>query len=73
MWSHFGSFWSVKYLNFRQKLPIWTAHDILLKSRHPEVTKNSYYALSPDGSQKKDYVSLCKGMPLMMSKNILIC
>ena len=63
MWSHFGSFWSVKYLNFRQKLPIWTAHDILLKSRHPEVTKNSYYALSPDGSQKRSMCPCAKACP----------
>ena len=28
MWSPFGPLWSVKYLNFRQKLPIWTAHHI---------------------------------------------
>ena len=48
-----GPFWSVKYLNFEQKLPIRTAHHIFLESRHPEVTKNSYYFLSPEGSQKR--------------------
>ena len=49
----FGPFWSVKYLNFGQKLPIRTAHHTFLKSRHPEVTENPYYVLSPGGSQKK--------------------
>ena len=34
----FGSFWSVKYLNFGQKLPIQTAYHTFLESRHPEVT-----------------------------------
>ena len=52
MWSLFGPFWSVKYLNFGQKLPIRTAHHTFLESRHPEVTKNSYYVLSREGSQK---------------------
>ena len=51
--SPFGPFWSVKYLNFGQKLPIWTAHHTFLESRHPEVTKNPYYVFSPKGSQKK--------------------
>ena len=27
----FGPFWSVKYLNFGQELPIWTAHHIFWK------------------------------------------
>ena len=49
----FGSFWSVKYLNFEQRLPIRTAHNTFLESRHTEVTKNQYYALSPEWSQKK--------------------
>ena len=48
----FGPFWSVKYHNFWQKLPIRTINDIFLESRHPEVTKNSYYVLSREGSQK---------------------
>ena len=43
----FVLFWSVKYVNFEQKLPIQTAHHIFLESRHPEVTKNPYSALSP--------------------------
>ena len=51
--SPFGSFWSVKCLNFGQKPPIRTAHHTFLESRHPEVTKNPYYVLSPEGSQKK--------------------
>ena len=49
----FGPFWSVKYLNFGQKLPIQTARYTFLESRHPEVTKNPYYDLSPEGSLKK--------------------
>ena len=28
-------FWSVKYLNFGQKLPIRTAHHTFLERRHP--------------------------------------
>ena len=34
----FGLFWSVKYLNFGQKLPNRTAHHTFLESRHPVVT-----------------------------------
>ena len=52
--SPFRPFWSVKYLNFGQKLPIQSTHHIFLESRHPEVTKNPYYVLSPEWSQKKD-------------------
>ena len=47
----FGPFWSIKYLNLGQKLPIRTAHHIFLESRHPEVTKNLYYVLSTCWSQ----------------------
>ena len=50
----FRPFWSVKWLNFSQKLPFRTAHHTFLESRHPEVTKNPYYVLSPKGSQKKE-------------------
>ena len=46
-------FWSVKYLKFVKKLSIRTAHHIFQEGRHPEVTKNSYYVLSPEGSQKE--------------------
>ena len=49
----FGPFWSVNYLNFGQKLPIPTAHNTFLESRHTEVTTNSYHILSDEGSQKK--------------------
>ena len=52
MWPPFGSLWSVKYLNFWEKLVIRLVHHTLLESRHPEVTKNPYYALFPEGSQK---------------------
>ena len=49
----FGPFWSVKYLTFGQKLPVRTTHHDFPESRHPEVTKNPHYFLSPEGSQKK--------------------
>ena len=39
----FSSFWCVKYPNFRQKLPVQTAHHNFLESTQPEVTKNPYY------------------------------
>ena len=32
--SPFGPFWSVKLLNFWEKLPIWAAHHTFLESRH---------------------------------------
>ena len=32
---------------------IRTAHHTFLENSHPEVTKNPYYVLSPEGSQKK--------------------
>ena len=51
----FGPFWSEKYLNFGQKLPIRTANHTFLESRHPEVTKNLHYVLSPKGYQLMDY------------------
>ena len=38
----FGPLRSVKYLNFEQKLPVWTAHHTFLESTHPEVFKNLY-------------------------------
>ena len=47
-----GPFWSLKYLNFGQKLLIRTIHTFL-ESRHPEVTKNPNYVLSREWSQKK--------------------
>ena len=53
MWSLFGLLWSVKYASFGQKLPIRIAHHTFLQSRHSEVTKNSYYVLSPEGEPKK--------------------
>ena len=49
----FVPFWSVKYLNFAQKLPIRTAHHTFLQSRHPEITKNPHYVLSPEGNKKR--------------------
>ena len=48
----FGPFWFVKYLNFGQDLPIWTAHHTFLKNKYPEITKNLYYLLFLEGSQK---------------------
>ena len=52
----FGLFWSVKFLNLGQKIPIRTAHQTFLESKHHGVTKNPYYVLSPDDSQKKVWV-----------------
>ena len=49
----FVPFWSVKYLNFGQKLSIRATHHTSLESRHTEVNNNPYYILSPEGSQKK--------------------
>ena len=49
----FGAFWSVKYLNFAQKLPLRTTRHIFLERKHRKVTKNSYYVSSTEGSQKK--------------------
>ena len=49
MWSPFGPFYSVKYLYFGKKLPIWTAHHTFRESRHPDVMKNPFYVLSPKG------------------------
>ena len=48
----FGPFWSVRYLNFGQKLLIRTTHYTFLESKHPEVTKNPFYILFPEGNQK---------------------
>ena len=50
-WS--GLVWTVKYLNFWQKLPIRTDLHPFVDGRHFEVTKNSYYYLSLKWSQKK--------------------
>ena len=49
----FDPFWSVKYINVGQKLPIRTAEHTFVESRHPEDTKNSYYTLPLQRSQKK--------------------
>ena len=43
----FGSFCSVKCLSFWEKLTIWTVHDTFLENRHPKVTENPYFVLSP--------------------------
>ena len=51
--SPFGLFCSVKYLNFEQKLPIWTAHHIFLESRQPEVTKIHIMFCPPRGARKR--------------------
>ena len=45
-------FWSVKDLNFGQKLPIWIVHRTFLESRHAEVMKKSYYVLFPEREPK---------------------
>ena len=50
----FGPFRYVKYFNFgRQKLPVGTAYQTFLESRHIEVTKNPYYILPHKGALKK--------------------
>ena len=49
----FGLSWSLKYLNFEQKLSIQTAYHIFLESTQPEVTKIHIMFLSSKGSQKK--------------------
>ena len=70
----FCPFWSVKYLNFGQKLPIRTAHYRFLESRHPEVFKNLYYVLSNEGSQRKGIsswtINITKTFRLINSKNL---
>ena len=67
----FGPFWSVKCLNFEQKLPIRTAHHTFVESRHTEVTKNPYYVLSPEGSLKKGFSSWTKYLISLSYINIL--
>ena len=52
MVSPFGLFWFVKHLNFGKSYQI-DSPSYFLESRHPEVTKNPYYVLSPKGRQKK--------------------
>ena len=49
----FGLFWSIKYLNFEQKLPIHTAHHIFLESRQPEVTKIHIMFCPPSRAKKR--------------------
>ena len=74
MWPPSGPFWSVKYLNFGQKLPIRTARHTSLESRHPEVTKNPY-VLSPEWNQKKvsahglSYIFPYQGLDTLIVKN----
>ena len=70
--------WSIlvcKIPHFGQKLPIRTAHQFFLESRHPEVIKNPYYVLSPKRSQKKGLSSLTinitKAFDLINTKNLL--
>ena len=48
----FGPFWSVKYLNFRKKLPIQTIHLTFLENRHLEVTENPNYVYIYKGNSK---------------------
>ena len=40
-----GPFWSVKYLNFGQKLLFRTAHDTFLASRHPLLSRHPLFYL----------------------------
>ena len=57
----FGPFWSLKYLNFDQKLPIWTAHHTFLESRHPEFSESIYYTLSTRRSQISIFLGSSSG------------
>ena len=63
--SFFGLFWSAKYLNFQQKLPIWTTHHICLESRQPEVIKVHIMFCPPRGAKKK--VSSYGLIPVVLS------
>ena len=62
----YGLLWSVKYLNFGEKLSIRTVHHAFLESRHPKVTKNPYYVSSPKGEPEKGIshglIPLCRGL-----------
>ena len=53
MWSLFGSFWSVKYLNFGQKLPIRIAHHTFLEVDTLRLLKIHIMFCPQKGSQKK--------------------
>ena len=68
----FGPFWSVKYLNFGQKLPIQTIHHTFIESRHSEVTKNPYYVLSPEWGQKKVISSWTPTFFVINNQNTII-
>ena len=68
----FGPFWSVKYLNFGQKLPIQTTHHTFIESRHSEVTKNPYYVLSPEWGQTKVISSWTPTFFVINNQNIII-
>ena len=48
----FDPFWSVKFRNFQQKLPILATHHTFIESKHPAVAKNPCYVLSQEESQK---------------------
>ena len=50
--SPFCLFRPVKYLNFGGKLSFWTPDHTFLERRHPEVTKNPNYVVSPKWKQK---------------------
>ena len=49
----FGLFWSVKCLNFEQKLPIRAPHHIFLESRQSEATKIHNMFCPPRGAKKR--------------------
>ena len=53
MLAGFGPFWSVKYLNFEQKLPVWTADHTFVESGHHEVIKNPCYFFVSRGERRK--------------------
>ena len=62
----FGIFWSVKYLNFEQKLPIRIAQHIFLGSRQPEVTITVNNAFCPPRVAKK-------GISLWTNTSVQMC
>ena len=73
-----GPLWSIlvcKVPQFWANLPIRTAHYTFLENRHPEVTKNLYYVLFPEGSQIKVsvYGLISKRSPCLSKTGNLCC
>ena len=62
----FCLFWSVKYINFGQKLPIRITYHTFLESRHPELTKTHIMLCHPRGAKKKGISSWTKSWSLIL-------